>query len=126
MAKDSPALAAFNVAPVPDGFERVRIARARGPILRFHGKMLAEKVVGSRTHTDRWLEIRLWETPAGAWVVEKLQASEARGERDFASAWVLDGPQEGRALEVMEALDWMLPARDLAKEMGWRFEEFVE
>ncbi len=126
-SKDSPALIDFNGRDVPEGFERVRIARTRGPILRFMGKVIAEKIHGSKAHNQRWIELRVWETPGGAWVVEKANASDAAGERDFFAAWVIEAavPADERPAHVMEALDWSNLARTMAKDMGWKFEEFV-
>jgi hypothetical protein len=125
--KDSPELVTFNTTEIPEGFERVRIARTRGPILRFIGKVIAEKIHGSKANNQRWIELRVWETLGGAWVVEKANASDAPGERDFFAAWVIEAavPIEERPAHVMEALDWSNLARTMAKELGWKFEEFV-
>lgn len=116
---------AFNAKPVPGGYERVTIRRTRGKALRFHGRLLGEEVVGHRDR-DRWLELRLWETPAGAWIVERVSASDEPGERDFANALVLKGDTADRPYLAMEWLDWINPAKSLARRMKWRFEEFVD
>lgn len=106
----------------------MRIARARGPILRFHGRLIGELELGGRSSGNRWIELRLWETPVGTWVVERVQASDEAGERDFASAWTIptDLSDDARRVAVMDALDWSLPSRSLAKQLGWKFEEFLE
>jgi hypothetical protein len=126
--KESAALAAYNAKAVPEGFERIRIARTRGPILRFNGKLFCEYEMSSKAHQDRWMTLAVYETPGGAWIVHKAANSDAPGERDFHDAWVIEAPvpMESRPTLVMEALDWSLPARNMAKQQGWRFEEFVE
>jgi hypothetical protein len=130
--KESPELLVFNARAVPDGFEKVKIVRMRGKTLRFHGRQIGEQVVGSRNNPDRWLELRLWETPAGAWVVAMVRASDVRTagreERDIEDALVIPPNQvniDGPTM-AMDFWNWITPARSLSRELGWRFEEFVE
>lgn len=126
--KESPELQAFVRKPVPAGYEVVKIVRVRGKTLRFHGKLLAEQHVGSRKSTDRWIELRLWATPAGAWIAELVRASDHHGEQDIEDALVIPPDQanaEGATM-AMDFWNWINPARSLARQMGWKFEEFVE
>lgn len=119
--KESDELAAFNAKSVPEGFDKQRIARERGPIVRFHGREVATVSFGKGK--PRWIEIVLWETPGGAWVVERIEASDRQGEKDFVDALVV---RDADPIVVMDWLGWTIPARELGKSMGWKFEEFVE
>lgn len=96
----------------------------KGPIVRFDGRVLAEHTTNPKGNRDRWVELRVWATPAGAWIVETVSCSDKQEEQDFANALVLDHVSDlkdprSRPIRAMDWMGWSNPARALASKLDW-------
>ncbi len=91
----------------------------------FSGRLLGEYSTQNAGGTkDRWTELRLWETEAGAWIVESVGKSTAGREIDLRDVKTI--PRDPERTEnrddrvaVMEAFGWSIVAKAFARTMGW-------
>lgn len=97
---------------VPDGFRAFSISCFDGPDFKFAGRILGH--TESRPGKPRRTRYRIYETPAGNFVAETVAVSDIAGEIDQHRAWTCKD-----RWEVMEAFAWALPAKKLAKSIGW-------
>ncbi|PZU59849.1 MAG: hypothetical protein DI547_05065 [Sphingobium sp.] len=110
-----------------DGFTPQTISANRGPVYEFMGRLLAQHSTQNAKRTKtRWTELRLWETPAGAWVVEHVGCSDDDGHVDIADVAVFPRHKVGREFAVMDTLEWSYAARALASKMKWDLKVRVE
>lgn len=137
--KASRALEEFQAQPVPEGYEVVKVVRRNGRRLRFHGKLLASKTAGSRNHSDRWIELQLWQSAKGNMIAVIIRASDVEGESDIISAHVerlsahvwndascdAQMTMEDHIDGIMDFFGWTNIARSLARDLGWQLEEFA-
>lgn len=110
--------------------EERRLQVNNAPDVRFNGRLLHEYTTQNREGTKaRWSEIRLWETKAGAWVVESVGASTLRGEATLRDVLVME-PEEADlphdARRVMDFLGWSAVAKAFAREMKWDVVRYVD
>lgn len=120
-----------HIQAIEAGYEPQLISANKGPEFQFYGKLLIEVTTQNRGRTKaRWTELRLWETPAGAWVMESVGCSDDDGHVDITDAEAfppiggLDEIQggyrgKGREERVMDWLGWSYAAREMASKMGW-------
>lgn len=104
-------------------FTPQRVANTRGPTYKFNGKLLGDYSTNPDGRKDRWQEVELWETPAGAWVAVLKGCSDRGREQDIVSATVIEpgGSDLERRIAVLDAMDWTPAARRLAQSLGWKF-----
>lgn len=102
---------------------RIRLQVNNGQDIEFTGQLQGEySTQNSAATKDRWTEIRLWETAAGAWIVESVGCSTRRGEAELRDALVMeraDGGVPHDVRRVMDFLGWTTVAKAFAREMGW-------
>lgn len=100
-------------------FTPQKIVANKGPTLQFDGKLLIEYSTDPKKQKVRWTELRLWETPSGAWIMESVGCSDDEAQVDIFDAEVFRGEVGERPIAVMDWLGWSYPARAIAKKMGW-------
>lgn len=110
-----------------DRFEPQRIVQRRGPTLLFDGALLAEYSTKRHDDQDRWQIGEIWETRGGAYVAVLAGCSEAAGEDDHVTATIIEpgDDEQARRIAVLDALNWTIPARSMARDIGWRLEREV-
>ena len=69
--------------------ERIRIHRDGQRDLAFQGVLVAETDIQHRDDT-RWLELKMWKTQAGKYVIQRKHITRWQGERDTVEAEVFD------------------------------------
>ena len=117
---------AIDLGPAP--FLPVELSNNKGPGVSFDGRLLHEGTTQNRARTKtRWGEIRLWETPAGAWIAEDVACSEDDGEVDITKVGVFRDPiGEDRHFLVMDFFGWNHLARAMASKLKWNLVMRVE
>ena len=117
---------AIKAQDVPQGFELIDMLTMRRRMF-FIGK-----VRHSRTHTTdhgRRYDLRLWQTVAGNYVAEFSDYAVDDPEDGYTKAMEViigpDGISDGQVDEIMEFWRWVVPARLIARRMGWSLDKIV-
>ena len=103
-------------------YAETTIRQSRGATLKFLGKLLCETEFDTRRGDPIAMTLRLYETPAGAWIaVSTSEAGDGHVET-FATVVEPGGDEVDRRCEVMAAWDWHHTARKMVRQqLGWRF-----
>jgi hypothetical protein len=72
----------------------LRLPRDRESDLVVTDARLVAEVSSKTANADRWTELRLWRSAAGAWIAEQVGRSSIEGERDRCRAWVCADERE--------------------------------
>jgi hypothetical protein len=134
-------------ATVPDEFENVQIDQDKGPTVEFTGRLLASDEFETKGRDPLRIKMEIWETQAGHLVAasyaepvdregfenarvtvvkshEPIEEIDVDGGANWKPIKMAD-PQAMR-FAVMDAFDWHVRARSMAKKLGWSLRKDVE
>lgn len=105
---------------LPAEYERVEIDQSRGPRVEFTGRLLADSEFQTKGRDALSITLEIWETKGGALIAASYAAPIDRNGHENARVTIVE-PDEPQAMRfaVMEAFDWELRARSMAKKLGW-------
>jgi hypothetical protein len=114
--------------PIPAPVAKQRLQVNNAPDVHFEGSVIHEySTQNAGGAKERWTEIRLWETTAGAWIVESVGCSKRAGESNLRDVIVLNPVEDGddaeeigeQRIAVMDFLGWTHVAKAFARAADW-------
>lgn len=92
-------------------YKSTRISRGNGSDLSFDGRLVAEVSSDPSQVTDRWTELRLYETEKGKFVPQSVGRSALPGEGDISNCAVCENLEEvAKFFTVKGKITWLSTA----------------
>ena len=117
-----------NQAILPSGeYERVDITQARGPRLKFEGKMIARTDFQSRGHDPMRIAYEIWETRGGALIaVSNASPADREGFENTEALVVKPEVEQTMQFIVMDFFQWHDRARAMVrKQLKWKLTQQI-
>lgn len=107
---------------LPEEYERVELVQARGPVIAFNGRVLAETRWDTRGRDPMRTTFELYETAGGNWVASSSYYPIEREGLENVAATVIERQDDEEAMRVavLDHFQWHDRARAmLRKQLGW-------
>lgn len=110
-----------NARDLPAEWQVVEMVQARGPVLQFRGRLLADTTFETRRGTPLRIDLEIWETEAASLVAMSASTPAGGQGREDVRATVVERQVDEQAMHfaVMDHFDWADRARSMVRKLGW-------